>query len=206
MSANEAQERIARWLLRIGKERATAWSMVVRLRNEDPFTNMLWKAFLSTNLGDSFATAKIEEIKRRASRAESVFDFLNRRYEEGDLEKLMEELGPEFRKGIGRRMIDAVKRLIELEREFNVRSGALDKDAMNRLYEQLKSGKVPGIGDLLAHHIIYDLIRLFGFPVPDKLGPPAKLVERLRLLGFKEPEKVFRPEDWPYVDIAVWDL
>jgi len=206
MLTQEEQKRLAEWLIRIGKERAIAWRAVVKLRNEDPFTNMLWKAFLSTGLGDSFASAKLEEIKYRARRAESVFDFLNRRYEEGRLEELLEELGPQFSGGIGTRMKRCVRALLELERGFGVRMGPIDKATMNELYERLREGNIPGIGKKLAHHIIYDLIRLYDFPVPDELSPHEDLIRKLQRLGITKPENIFKPEDWPYVDAAVWDL
>jgi len=118
---------------------------------------------------------------------------------------VLRALAPDLGRGEpSRRVKSAVRGIIELEIEFNTRSRPLDESAMRRLYERLRG--VYGIGDKTAHLIIYDLIRLHGFPVFEELGPHRELIEKLRLLGISEPEKLFKPKDWPYVDAALWDL
>ena len=200
MVRRDIQERIAKWLIRIGKERSTAWACFVKLRGEDPFANMLLKAFLSPGWGDAFAGAKLAEIEFRARRAgKSIFEFLNEQDQKGQLDKLMDEIG------ITHEMIrSAVRGLLMLARELGLSAKRLDRSAMAQLYERLRD--VRGIGEKLRHFIIYDLIRLYDFPPPENLGPHEQLLEKLRLLGISEPEKLFRPEDWPYVDAALWDL
>jgi hypothetical protein len=191
---------IARWLVQIGRERTAGWVTHSRIIGEDPFTNMLYKAFLATGMGDAFAGARMGELKFRFSKAKekSVFEFLKRR-DERKLDELMDDIGL---KGFDR-VKDIVKALLDLEDELNIREG-ISKEKMNILYKRLK--EIPYIGEKLRHFIVYDLIRIYNFPPPDGLGPYDELLKKLKALGIPDPKKVFREDEWPYVDAALWDF
>jgi hypothetical protein len=189
---------IARWLVQIGRERTAGWATHSRIIGEDPFTNMLYKAFMVRRMGDAFASAKMAELKYRSKKG-SVFEFLKRRLDEGKLDELMDNIGLRNFDEIK----DTIKALLKLEDELNIRKG-ISKEKMNILYERLK--EIPHIGEKLRHYIVYDLIRIYNFPPPDGLGPFDELLKKLKALGIPDPEKVFREDEWPYVDAALWDF
>lgn len=190
---------IIEWLIRVGKERVTVWRISVLTRGEDPFINMLYKAFLASNLGDAFASWKVEEVKYGAQMAKkTVFDYLNEKYEKGKIHKWLEELGAHHPNIEG-----AVRGLLRVERELNLRSGKADLNTMEKLYKELKN--VKGIGEKLRHYIVYDLIRVYGFPAPRNLGYFDELAEKLKTLGIKDLN-IVNGEEWPWIDAAIWDL
>jgi hypothetical protein len=191
---------IARWLVQIGRERTAGWVTCSRIAGDDPFTNMLYKGFMPTKMGNAFAEAKMGELKFRSSKAKkSVFEFLKGRLNEGKFDELMDKIGlRKFDK-----IKDVIRDLLKLEDELSIREG-ISKEKMNTLYKRLK--EIPYIGEKLRHFIVYDLIRIYNFPPPDGLGPYDELLKKLKALGIPDPEKVFREDEWPYVDAALWDF
>ncbi len=190
------EEGLAEWLKSVGRDRARLWRII---ESEDPFENMVSKGFLVTGLGNTFATAKVAEIKFRAQKAKgSLFDYLSRVCDEGKLEQLLNDV--DVKNPI---IVGAVRGLVDVEKELRLREGA-DKNKMSKLYEKLK--EIKGIGDKIRHYIVYDLVRIYNYPLPDNLGPYNELLEKLRKLGIKNPERSIKSEDWPYIDAAVWDL
>ena len=209
MSVEDRWRRLAEWLIKLGRDRADMWAAAYRFWGWDPFTVAIFYAFRSTGLVGSFARAKVEQIKYMASqRNMTVFEYMIS-YLDELIETLREE--PEFR-GVGERMLEALRGLVKLLTGLLSKEDLSRKGLINELYGRLRRGEVRGIGDTLAHQIVYDMIRLFGFPVPDGLGPSERLKKRLRFIFNVDEEeldrvlRLFRPEDWPYVDLAVWDL
>ena len=206
MMSLDDQRRLAKWLVQIGKNRVITQIINIKLKNENAFTVTLYKAFLVTGLGNSFATAKMEELKFRARQAkQSIFDFLDKKEKDGTLEELFDELGLKILTGLGFGKIrQVIRHLLEIERVVNMRNNVLNEEEMTILYNSL--GEIYGIGEKIRHLIIYDLIRLFGFDLPKGLKLYDELLEKLRFLGITDPEEIFKPEDYPYVDAALWDL
>jgi len=196
-STGNLKEEIAEWIVRIGKERVLLWSIDVKIKKEDPFINMLKKGFQASGLGEDYALYNVEYLKFRARNAKKhLYDYLIEQKNKGCLDKLLEKdlnLGPNS--------VSAVKGLLDLETKYNLRKYPKNID-MNALYNDLI--KIKGIGEYLGHYIIYDLVRLFGFKAPKNLGPSKIVLKKLAVFDLKK--NIFDPEDWPYVDAAVWDL
>ena len=76
MSSTTA-DRLAKWLVKIGKERAALWAFNVKMKGDDPFVNMFSKVFLAGGLGDLYASVMLEQFKFGASKANKhLYDFL----------------------------------------------------------------------------------------------------------------------------------
>ena len=155
MSSTTA-DRLAKWLVKIGKERAALWALNVKIRGDDPFINMFSKAFLAGGLGDQYASVMLEQFKFRASKANKhLYDFLKDLRNREQLENLFNELklGPNTRY--------AIEGLLNIEDKYNLRNTSPQLVNTDTLYRDLDN--VRGIGDWLKHFTIYDLIRIYAF-------------------------------------------
>ena len=192
-------QKVAKWLVKVGKERTLLWFVHNRIVGDDAIISMLWKAFLAGGLGDDYANMIIARLKFRAKRANMhLYDYLVRRQSQGNLNQLMNILA------VGRNERQALLSLLNIIQQFNLIYTPASQVNMDNLYQAVINAR--GIGDWLGHFIIYDLIRHYGYPTPTNLGPSQRLLNKLQTLGFQNPQQYFSPEDWPYVDAAVWDL
>ena len=86
--------RIKKWLLKIGRERASFWRAITRSQGIDPFSNMIYKAFLAGGLGHAYATKILSDLAFRASRANvDLYTYLSRLHDQGQLNQLLRSLG-----------------------------------------------------------------------------------------------------------------
>jgi len=191
-------ERIKRWLVKVGRERAIIERATVLLRGIIPFEQLLAVGLQYGGVGWDFAEAKVLELKSRARRAgKTTFEYLKTLKEEGELRRLREELV------LWEAHIEIIEQLIDLCKKYGIDTSMPPDIDPDKLYEDLEHMRYIG-GDLLRHYIIYELVRVFGMRPPRNLRLPRTILEKLRVFGITED--MIRPEEAPYIDSAIWNL
>jgi len=198
MAAAQANvQALKRWLIKVGKDRAALVKCWDAASGWDPFIRLVFVALHTGGRGGAFALAKTFELLLRAKRANRhLYDYLNDQKQRGQLDRVLDDVGITMQL-----QKDAIRGLLDLERQFSLRTARPGAINVNNLYSALQN--VRGLADL-AHYAMYELIRVYGFDCPRNLGVTNRLRQKLQILGLTPGQ--FAPDELPYVDLAVWDL
>lgn len=196
------KELLKKLILKFGKAEVERSEHIWRRLIENPFNNILLGAFSRGGRGDDYAFKSFYDIKFRAikSGALTIAEFIEKRINQGTLNKLVKELG------FAQSLEKTLRGLVDLNRNYNLdkKTDLYDIDA-DRFYNDLKG--VEGFGDeegTILPWIICDLIRLWNLRVPKDLKLSKNSKEMLEKLGLTPND--FDVKDYPYVDSAMFAL
>jgi|GEM_PF-5764962 len=104
--------------------------------------------------------------------------------------------------GYARSIARTLKELTALAEKYGITKGSITEADIDSFYNELE--KVYGIGKKLKNLIMYDLIRIYYFPVPSNLELLDEIQDKLKKLGISTSH--IDRKDYPYIDAALYDL
>ena len=179
--------------------------MAKQITWESPFECLVFVSLTTGNLGDDYANWKRYELRFRAARAkQSLFNFLWQKVQQGTFDAFARNL----KLGPNERM--ALESAVRIANNYQVLTRLTGHPYLSlgrgitQFYNNLISS--PGFGPQSAFWFICELHRVWRYPMPpaNVIKIPQVFTDRLRQLNLTP--QMFTPEEWSYVDLALWHL